>query len=695
MTDHSTVRREVRADIQALRALAVSLVVVYHLFPARLTGGFIGVDTFFVISGFLITLHLIERPPRGGRDLLAFWARRVRRLLPASLTVLAATVAGAWALLPESQWETTAVQARAAALYVANWQLAADAVDYLAAENTPSAVQHFWSLGVEEQFYLGWPVLLMALTVLVPAAHRVRGYCWGLGAAVLLSLAYSVHLTASEPAAAYFVTWTRLWELGAGGLLALGASATRRWAQRRRATANAVAVAGWGLILAVAVLYTSGTPFPGWQAAVPVLGAALVIASHSQMRWYRVPGVQWLGDVSYSVYLWHWPLIVIAPVAVGRLTGSPERGRVDSILIVIATLVLAGLTKVYIEDRFRTPTWSRRVVPSLAAGAVGMALVVTLATSLVVTVQREQRDDARAVQLALAGSDPCVGAGALDPASSCPPNDRPLVPSPVLAAEDVSPAYDKRADGSDCMSDGFAFPLITCHFGDPEGDVDVALVGNSHAAHWLPALQQIAKTRHWRITTYLAMSCTAADLPQEFAVEGGSAACIRWIHTAAAAVKRTRPDLIVFANRTGRPALGESSIDASVAKYTAGFRKSLESFSATGAPVVVIRDTPIPIYGGIDSVPDCLALHPDDRGACSGPRSVWMPADPSVAAARQLVDRGVSVADLTDAFCDRTTCWGAIGGVLVYSDGHHVTRTYSRTIAPRLDKILVKRLDDD
>ena len=169
---------------------------------------------------------------------------------------------------------------------------------------------------------------------------------------------------------------------------------------------------------------------------------------------------------------------------------------------------------------------------------------------------------------------------------------------------------------------------------------------------------------------------------------------MRWTRKAAAAVARARPDLVVFANRTGHPALGESSIDASLAKYTAGFRKSLEAFSASGAPVVVIRDTPIPIYGGIDSVPDCLALHSDDRAACSGPRSVWLPADPSVAAARQLVDRGVSVADLTDEFCDRTTCWGAIGGVIVYSDGHHVTRTYARTVAPRLEDVLVKRLGD-
>jgi peptidoglycan/LPS O-acetylase OafA/YrhL len=690
MTDHTT-RREVRADIQALRALAVGLVVIYHLFPGRLTGGFTGVDVFFVISGFLITLHLVEKPPRGGRDLLAFWARRVRRLLPASLTVLVATVAGAWAFLPESQWETTAVQARAAALYVANWQLAADAVDYLAAENAPSAVQHFWSLGVEEQFYLGWPVLLLALTVLVPAAHRVRGYWLGLGAVVLVSLAFSIHLTATDPAAAYFVTWTRLWELGAGGLLALSAPTTRRWTRHRPATSHAVAIAGWCLMLVTAALYTDRTPFPGWQAVLPVLGAALVIGVHSRMRWYRLPGVQWLGDVSYSVYLWHWPLIVIAPVALGKLTGSPDRGRLDALLILVATLVLAGLTKVCIEDSFRTPTWSRRVVPSLAAGAVGMAVVVALASSLVVTVHHQQRDDRLALKAALDWSDPCLGAGALDPTLSCP-KDRPLILSPVLAAKDRSDADDMRADAGDCFSDEPTFPELTCRFGDPEGEVDVALVGNSHAGHWLPALEQIAKTRHWRITTHLASKCTAAENPQEFDGDAATSGCMVWTRRTAAAVARDRPDLIVFANRTGRPALGESSIEASAAKYTAGFRKTLNSLSATGVPVVVIRDTPIPVAGGIDSVPDCLALHGDDRAACSGPRSVWLPADPSIAAARQLADHGVTVANLTDAFCSATTCWGAIGGVIVYSDGHHVTSTYARTVAPRLEKILVRGL---
>ena len=695
MTGHSTKRREVRVDIQALRALAVGLVVVYHLFPTRLTGGFIGVDTFFVISGFLITLHLIEKPPKRTRDLLAFWARRARRLLPASLTVLAATLVATWLFLPETQWETTAVQTRAAALYVENWQLAADAVDYLAAENDPSPVQHFWSLSVEEQFYLGWPVLLLALTVLVPIARRVRGYWWGLGAVVAASLAYSVYLTASEPAAAYFVTWTRLWELAAGGLLALAAPATRRWADQRPGAANAVAIAGWCLILATAVLYTDRTPFPGWQAALPVVGSALVIVAASRMRWYQLPGVQWLGDVSYAVYLWHWPLIVIAPIALSKVAGSPERGPVDSLLIVIATLVLAGLTKVYIEDPFRTPTWSRRVTPSLVGGAVGMAVVVALASSLLVTVEAQQKEDLTALEAALDGSNPCAGAGVLDPANSCPPNDNhTLVPSPLLASEDWSDAYDEQADGRTCFAGSSRFKVVTCTFGDPDGDIDVVLFGNSHAGQWLPALETIAERRHWRITTYLASMCTAADLPQYFDTSGSTAGCIDWTRQVSETVAEDRPDLVVFTNRTGRPALNETSLEKSAPKYTAGFRRTLDVLSSTGVPVVVIRDTPIPIQGGTDDVPDCLALHDDDPEACSGPRKVWESGDPSIAAARQLADRGVSIADLTDSLCDETTCWGAIGGVVVYADGHHLTNTYSHTLAPQLAPFLLSAMGE-
>ena len=213
-------RNAPRTDIQALRAVAVSLVFAYHLWTDHLTGGFIGVDVFFVISGFLISSHLLRMPPRSVPDLITFWARRVKRLLPASLLVLAVTFVASRLVAPETQWATTAKQAGAAALYVVNWLLAADSVDYLAAESAPAPVQHFWSLSVEEQFYFVWPLLIGLLAWWATRRGRTRTVVIGLGVVVAASLATSVCQTATAPAEAYFVTPTRAWEFALGGVAA-------------------------------------------------------------------------------------------------------------------------------------------------------------------------------------------------------------------------------------------------------------------------------------------------------------------------------------------------------------------------------------------------------------------------------------------------------------------------------------------
>ena len=385
-----------RLDIQALRAVAVATVVVYHLVPSILPGGFVGVDVFFVISGFLITLHLIERPPTTGSDLLSFWARRIRRLLPASLFVLAASVAATWALLPETRWQSTADHARAAALYYVNWVLQADAVDYLRMDQTPTVVQHFWSLAVEEQFYLLWPVLILALTLLAR-----RRYAIGLGTVVAASLGYSVYLTASDPAAAYFSTWTRMWELGAGGLVAVAAPMVAARLHGSRFTAGAIAVAGWIAVIASCFVITNQTPFPGWAAVLPVMGTMLIIAAQSEVKWQAWRPVQWLGDASYSVYLWHWPLLLIVPVALEHGVGSPGRGLLDNVAIVAATLLLSGLTKSFVEDRFRTPRWTGRRRATYALAVAGMALVVGLASALHVVEQRGKTSAQVALESAL------------------------------------------------------------------------------------------------------------------------------------------------------------------------------------------------------------------------------------------------------------------------------------------------------
>jgi peptidoglycan/LPS O-acetylase OafA/YrhL len=675
-------------DIQALRALAVATVVVYHLEPSILPGGFVGVDVFFVISGFLITLHLIERPPTTGSGLLNFWARRIRRLLPASLFVLAASVAATWVVLPETRWQSTADHARAAALYYVNWVLQSDAIDYLRMDQTPTVVQHFWSLAVEEQFYLLWPILMLALTLLAR-----RRYGIGLGVVVAASLGYSVYLTASDPAAAYFSTWTRMWELGAGGLVAVAAPTITARLLGSRFTAGTMAMSGWIAVVASCFVITHQTRFPGWAAVLPVLGAMLIIAAESEVGWLAWRPVQWLGDVSYSVYLWHWPLILILPVALEHGVGSPGRGMLDNVAIVGATLLLSGLTKSLIEDRFRTPQWTGRRRATFALAAASMAVVVGLASALHVVEQRGKTSAQVALESALASKDPCRGAGSLDMELKCPPARGPIIPAPALAEHDVPVVYDNEANGRDCDSDDEDdYPFVACVFGDPKGTFDLALVGNSHAAQWAPALIEIAKLRHWRITTYLAGGCATAETKPEWD-NGEDAAdqCLRWNHQVVDALRADPPDLVVVSNRTSNPAEGEDSLEDSYGLWEKGYRTRLLELSAMKRPIVVIRDTPASENGGIKSPPECVATRRDPND-CSGPRDEWVPVDPAADAAASLARHGISVIDLNDFLCTLDTCQTVVGGVIAYYDNSHMTATFNRTLAPYLDEEIQEAL---
>ena len=313
-----------RPEIQALRAAAVLLVVICHLWPAALPGGYVGVDVFFAISGFLITSLLLREIDRTGRlSLSAFWARRARRILPAALaTVLFCAVATA-IFVPINLWPQFFAELRASTAYVQNWQLASTAVDYFAASDLPSPVQHFWSLSVEEQCYLVWPVLLViavAVSRSRPARLRRRMLVIAIAAPTLLSLAFSLSQTRSNPQAAYFVTPTRVWEFGAGALLALLPPVDRAPALFH----SVLSWVGLGAIAVAAIAYSSTTAFPGHAALLPVLGALAVMqAGVPTHRWapsaaMQLRPVQYLGDISYSVYLWHWPLIVLAPFVIDQ-----------------------------------------------------------------------------------------------------------------------------------------------------------------------------------------------------------------------------------------------------------------------------------------------------------------------------------------------------------------------------------------
>jgi peptidoglycan/LPS O-acetylase OafA/YrhL len=417
------------------------MVVLYHLWPNRLTGGFVGVDVFFVISGFLITSHILSSPPLSGRDLVAFWRRRVRRLLPASLLVLAVSAVATRIVAPSSRWEDTATQIISSALYVQNWTLAAGSVDYLAAENAASSVQHFWSLSVEEQFYLVWPILFFAAFWL---AARLR---WSrttsaqvlVGGVFAISLAYSIYATAATPASAYFVTPTRMWELAAGGLVATFAAS--RTARDARSRDSLVAWAGIAAIVAAGVLYTGSTPFPSYTALLPVAGTAAVIWADAQQRHsptviLQQPPVRVLGDLSYSVYLWHWPLIILVPYVSG---GSLSLW--DKCFILAVTLVLSWLTKKFVEDRFRTAPRGQKLSTTFLAAAAGMAVVLLLGAAQIAEVRH--RSDVSAGQVAALSQEgnQCFGAAALaNTAAGCSAEPSgPLTPAPEAAINDLTP----------------------------------------------------------------------------------------------------------------------------------------------------------------------------------------------------------------------------------------------------------------
>lgn len=683
------------------------MVLIYHLSPESLTGGYIGVDVFFVISGYLITLHLLGRIPKGPRDLVGFWSRRVRRLLPASLLVLATTLAASRLWAPETQWANTARQVRAATLYVVNWVLAGE-VDYQHAEDAPSPVQHFWSLSVEEQFYFFWPILILLLGLL---AHRVREerrlqvVLAGLTTLVAASLVYSIQITSTDPSAAYFVTPARIWELGIGGIVATVVLILRArpGGQRRLApsdgqgTTAAVPLAwlGFAAIAYAAVTFTGDTPFPGWHAAIPVLGTAAVIGAHSTHgawspgRLLALGPVQWLGNVSYSVYLWHWPLVVIVPQVTGHELTWTDRGA-----ILIATLVLAALTKTYVEDRFRGASWGVPMAKPFAIAGVAMAVVIAGAA-----VQLRESDDLAAkAEIAreqayariIAGTDPCLGAPALNAKATCPDVAyNALIPQPVEASDDKSDAYDKQANGTDCWSSRPRFRVKTCTFGDEAATRNVVLVGNSHAGQWLPTLQVLAEQSGFKITTLLASQCALAQTRQTFDTEEASTACLNWTDEVVARVSDMEPDLVVMTNRISVPVEGED-LRSSLPFYADAYGRVLGAWQSAGIKVLVLHDTPAP--GGANNVPDCVAAAESDYARCQGPRSSWVFPEPAADAVAALGDPRIRFLDLNDHICEADVCHAVNGGVITYFDGSHLTATYAASLAPFLKAPLLNLL---
>lgn len=679
----SRVPQPVRPEIQALRALAVGVVVLYHLWPGTLSGGFVGVDVFFAISGFLITAHLLREAVSTGRvSLSKFWARRARRLLPASLLVLLVSALATLAWVPQAHWVQFFREIAASALYVQNWELATSAVDYLAADNNPSPVQHYWSLSAEEQFYIVWPILiLIALLFAAKRSANAKRIAVGivLGVVVAASLVFSIVETANNPAQAYFITPTRAWEFGLGGLLAIFAGGV---AQAPAAVRAAISWLGVAAIMIAVLHYSAETPFPGYQALLPVLGTLAVIwAGAPAVRWApsslaSVRPIQWLGDVSYSIYLWHWPLIVIVPFAVGSdLTVVTKLG------ILVATLALAWASKKYVEDPAREGRFlaSRKPRWTFAAMAAGMVIVVGLGASVVVLQQTEAAQAQANVDRVLADAPECFGAPAatVADASACAHTDLggKVIPSQSMFSAERLEIYTDK-----CQTTARESDLKDCRFGNPKSDTVIALVGDSHAAQWFPALKAIAEADDISLHVFFKSGCP-------FVESTGAGECAVWNERALKEVQ----------SLPGLDAIVTSSTSAYNTNYSAGkakaraaaFTDRWEAVRAAGVGVLVIADTP-----RMNShIIDCLEESSDaDVRSCGLPRDESLYRTDIMAEAAKAAP-GVRLADFSNVLCTTNWCPAVIGNVIAYRDNSsHLTATFSETFAsllrPELQAVL-------
>jgi peptidoglycan/LPS O-acetylase OafA/YrhL len=661
--------RQFLPEVQALRAVAVLLVVLYHYWPGTFTGGYVGVDAFFVISGYLITSHLFREVDRTGTvKLLAFYARRARRLLPAAVLVLLFVAAGTLVLLPTDAWATTARELAASGFYVQNLWLASKAVTYSASNDLASPVQHYWSLSAEEQFYLVWPSLII-ISCLVARRWRRGRITTTVGFTLLMvtlgSFAVSVWATQAHRAAAYFITPTRAWEFGAGALVVL---LMRNWAP----TLTVARLLRWlGLIglLASAALFSDATPFPGYAAALPVIGTAAIIVAGDTGRAdptdlvFRLRPVQWLGDASYSMYLWHWPLLVFAPYVLHHDLRTPEL-----VALMLLALVVAGLSQRFVEDAMRLwPRLTRSPRATLSAAGIGMLVIALVSgTQVYAAGAREQQT---ATLLADLSRSPCFGAPAMSNRARCP---EALTALPLAAVIKTDAPW---APDPGCRGTGSDPSVLTCYWGRGKPSRVVALVGDSHAQHWRGALHLIAKARNWQLIEMFNGGCPATyarSVVFERRPRDGDV-CRKWTAKATATLKALAPDDIITT------AFVQQNVFEPADSGPDGFRQVWQEWLGF-TRVTVLRDMPT---SGNRNAPRCLAVNAGKPLACSNPRSQVLVDDDMMRAARAMRSE-VNLVDLSDYFCDASRCYAVIGGANVYYDYDHMSRQFSASLAAPL-----------
>lgn len=670
--EQSPKSRTFRPDIEGLRAIAVVMVMLDHAGWQALGGGYIGVDVFFVLSGFLITGLLIREVGKNGSiSLSQFYARRARRLLPASTIVLLFTVIASYAWLGAPRGNPIAVDARWSALFAANFRFIEQGTDYLGAQAPPSPLQHFWSLAVEEQFYFVWPVLIM----LVAAIGRKRDLRMKLGIVltgiIIASLAWSAYQTTADSTTAYFSPFTRASELAAGAMLAVVSPLLLRIP---RGIGAGLSWLGLAIVGITAFTIDATTPFPGLVILAPVAGTSLAIIGGMQEQrggaesMLKLAPFQWIGKLSYSIYLWHWPLLVLAA---GRAGHDLSLGR--NLMICAVSVGISAVTYAVVENPLRSARFLKERAPAISV-AFGLSLVIlssSVSTWYVASHQEPAPVDLAEAEVAQFPDSKEVEEAVVEGTQVSEWPEQP----PRLK----NPAYEGECDVARKDTTSAA-----CVFGNPDADRTVVVFGDSHGAMWIPAFDEIGKQADWKVVQLTKPGCPAADFRNYSKSLGREyTECTDYREFVFGKIDEIEPDVVVMTGARKGVILsdnGEPTEDGVDAAWEQGLAKTLDRVAPHTRRMIVLGDIAYSTEPGLD----CLSTHTDDVEACNVPIEDAVLTDHNAMERRVASEHDAEYVDLIPYFCTDTTCPAVIGNLTTRRDSLHVAENYALWLSEAL-----------